>query len=368
MATLEELIALGNEGAPQEWLDNFTGKGIGDGYEGVHGEELKKIMKSLPKVDQEIEATYEIQFPIACNSTNYTKGRQGQKIEYIVVHYTAGAQTAEGAALANCKYFSGANRGASAHFFIDDGYTIMQSVSLSDTAWHAGNWNINIRSIGIEVCTAGAFTEKEIERLTWLVQKLMADYGIPANRVIRHYDANGKRCPAYYVDQNRWNELHARITSGPVASTTQSKRVQMYTPNGSEAQQWKIKWNDERTHVTLTNVRFGLALDVMGGGTTSGTGVWVYTPNGMPAQQWKIIRKEGDYLPEQARPVELAPAVNENLRLDVAGASTENGAGLQIYEANDTPAQKWIIADQGGAVWELINNGNGAKLALDVPW
>lgn len=364
--TLKELIALGNEGAPQEWLDNFTGQGVGDGYEGAHGEELQEIMENLPEVDQEIEATYEIQFPIACHSSNYTKGRQGQKPEYIVVHYTAGAQTAAGAALANCKYFSGANRGASAHYFIDDGYTIMQSVPLTDTAWHAGNWNINTRSIGIEVCTAGAFTEAEIERLAWLVQKLMADYNIPASRVIRHYDANGKRCPAYYVDQNRWNELHSRITTS--ASAGQSKPVQMYSPNGTEAQQWRVSWNDAHTHVTLTNVRFNLALDVVSAGTTSGTPVQVYTPNGTAAQSWKVITQSGNYLPEQARPIELAPATNENLRLDVVGASTENGATLNVYEANGTPAQKWIIADQGNGTWELLNNGAGAKLALDVPW
>lgn len=217
--TIEQLIELGNEGAPKEWLDSLTGEGIGGGYEGLDGEELDAIMAELPPVEQAIQATYETAYH-ACNTRNYTKGRGGNPVQYIVVHYTAGAQTAEGAARANCVYFGRESVGASAHYFVDDGYTIWQSVPEEDTAWHAGNWAINQRSVGVEVCTAGAYTEAEIDRLAWLVRMLMDRYGVPASRVIRHYDANGKRCPAHYVDAARWASLHARITGGsaPAAS------------------------------------------------------------------------------------------------------------------------------------------------------
>lgn len=215
--TLEQLIALGNEGAPQEWLDHLTGQGIGDGYEGITAEEVEKIIASgelVAEAEQIIQATYETKF-LQCNPTNYTRGRGGNSVQWLVIHYTAGAKTSDGAAEANCIYFGReANLGASAHYFVCDGYTIWQSVSEGDTAWHAGNWAINQRSIGIEVCTAGAFTDAEIERLTWLVQNLMAKYGIAADHVIRHYDANGKHCPAHYVDAAQWKELHTRITTG----------------------------------------------------------------------------------------------------------------------------------------------------------
>lgn len=219
--TLEQLIALGNEGAPQEWLDHLTGQGIGDGYEGITAEEVEKIIASgelVAEAEQIIQATYETKF-LQCNPTNYTRGRGGNSVQWLVIHYTAGAKTSDGAAEANCIYFGReANLGASAHYFVCDGYTIWQSVSEGDTAWHAGNWAINQRSIGIEVCTAGAFTDAEIERLAWLVQNLMAKYGIAADHVIRHYDANGKHCPAHYVDAARWKELHTRITTGKASA------------------------------------------------------------------------------------------------------------------------------------------------------
>lgn len=235
--TLEQLIALGNEGAPQEWLDHLTGQGIGDGYEGITAEEVEKIIASgelIAEADQIIQATYEIKFR-QCNATNFTRGRGGNSVQWLVIHYTAGSKTADGAAEANCIYFGReANLGASAHYFVCDGYTIWQSVSEGDTAWHAGNWAINQRSIGIEVCTDGAFTEAEIERLTWLVQHLMAKYGIAADHVIRHYDANGKHCPAHYVYAARWKELHARITGGS-APTPQPTKPQTPKPAASSS-------------------------------------------------------------------------------------------------------------------------------------
>lgn len=216
--TLEEINELGNEGAPQEWLDHLTGKGP----EGAPDDILARIMEedaNDPAIQQLIEATYETK-QYRCNRANYTYGRGGNSIQYIVMHYTAGRQTAEGAALANCQYFGRESVGASAHYFIDDGYTIWQSVPDSDTAWHAGNWSMNQRSIGIEVCTAGDYTAKEIERAAWLVQTLMQRHGIPASRVIRHYDVTGKQCPAAYVNASKWATLHKQLTSGKTSDPT----------------------------------------------------------------------------------------------------------------------------------------------------
>ena len=106
--------------------------------------------------------------------------------------------------------------GASAHYFVDDVTPeIYQSVAEGDTAWHAGDWQMNCRAIGIEVVSAGEdFSATEVEKLGWLVRKLMAKYGIGASGVIRHYDATGKLCPAPYVAASTWAALKARITGG----------------------------------------------------------------------------------------------------------------------------------------------------------
>lgn len=146
-----------------------------------------------------------------------------------------------------------------------------------------------------------------------------------------------------------------------------ARRIQMYHANGTDAQRFKIRKIGKDVY-ELVNVRFNRALDVQGAGKTSGTPVQAYTPNDTVAQRWKVIPLPGNYEPESVRPVEIAPMTNPDLRLDVKSASTEEGAELQIYTRNGTPAQQWYIFDNGDGVWELLNNGNGAKLAIDLPW
>ncbi len=154
--------------------------------------------------------------------TNYNRfSRSRSNVRYIVVHYVGAGSSAMGNALANCKYFAGGNRNASAHYFIDDGSIYECIDPASYGAWHVGDGHgaygiTNTNSIGIEVCNnGGAFTGSEIDRLTWLVQRLMADYGVPASRVVRHYDASRKLCPLYYAQNaSAWDSLHAQITGG----------------------------------------------------------------------------------------------------------------------------------------------------------
>lgn len=147
-----------------------------------------------------------------CGSDHMTRGRS-RAIDRIVVHYTGTAASARN----NATYFSrNEGQGASAHYFVDDiSPEIYQSVAEGDTAWHAGNWDMNCRAIGIEVVSAGEdYSGTEVTKLAWLVQKLMAKYGIGASGVIRHYDVTGKLCPAPYVAASKWAALKARITGG----------------------------------------------------------------------------------------------------------------------------------------------------------
>lgn len=123
----------------------------------------------------------------------------------------------------NATYFArNEGQGASAHYFVDDiTPEIYQSVAEGDTAWHAGDWQMNCRAVGIEVVSAGEdFSATEVEKLGWLVRKLMAKYGIGTSGVIRHYDVTGKLCPAPYVAASKWAALKAAITGGVVSGGT----------------------------------------------------------------------------------------------------------------------------------------------------
>lgn len=59
-------------------------------------------------------------------------GLMGIKKEWIVIHNVGTSPIKEGSAYVNTKYFKSVNRNLSAHYFIDDGDVIWQSVEDDD--------------------------------------------------------------------------------------------------------------------------------------------------------------------------------------------------------------------------------------------
>ena len=145
---------------------------------------------------------------------NYRPGRT-QPVEYIVVHYTGNwSDTAKN----NADYFARTVTGTSAHYFVDE-EAVWQSVREEDTAWHCGSSRPvhpacrNANSIGVEMCnSAGGVPPAVRDRTAALVRELMDKYGVPAERVLRHYDVTGKRCPAPWVDRpGEWEDFKGRL-------------------------------------------------------------------------------------------------------------------------------------------------------------
>lgn len=175
-------------------------------------------------------------------TVNYTKGNAGRK--WIVIHYTGNnTDTAK----ANANYFKNVNRGASAHYFVDEN-SIYQVVSDDDTAWAVGrNYGhnnlfgqcTNANSISIEMCsTNGRIATKTLDNTVDLTVYLMKKYNIPSDHVVRHYDVCSKWCPGWSgwipPDESIWKHFKSQIiaetkpaTSGqiPPASTTSGKKT-----------------------------------------------------------------------------------------------------------------------------------------------
>ena len=131
----------------------------------------------------------------------------GNKPQFIVIHDTG--NTKEGAdAEAHYKYFNGADRQASAHYFVDD-YSIIQTVEDSNASWHCGDGNgkygiTNYNSIGIEICiNIDGNYDKSVGNAVDLVKYLMKKYSIAIDKVVRHYDASRKNCPGT-MSANGW--------------------------------------------------------------------------------------------------------------------------------------------------------------------
>lgn len=147
------------------------------------------------------------------------------KIEYIVLHYVG----AESSAADNVAYFNAKDRGASADYFVGHNGEICEYNPDVKTrySWHCGGELesahhplfricMNKNSIGVELCTkkqgdTWTFSDKTVNSAVQLVKWLMKEYGVPIERVCRHYDVTGKACPRPWIDESKWAAFKARL-------------------------------------------------------------------------------------------------------------------------------------------------------------
>lgn len=184
---------------------------------------------NLEFYDEEREA--EVKITKMISKYNF-ESRDGNKIKYIVIHYTGNNSDT---ARANANYFATGNRGASAHYFVDE-TSIYQSVQDSAAAWHVGkNYGsnnlfgkcTNKNSLGIEMCSQGGkIPAKTVKNTVSLVKELMSTYGVPADRVVRHYDVCSKRCPGWAgwlpPDESKWLALKKQLGGAAVTEPHES--------------------------------------------------------------------------------------------------------------------------------------------------
>lgn len=166
-------------------------------------------------------------------------GKKLNSISYILIHYVGNPGSS---AIANRNYFESLKNKkiyASSQFIVGLQGEKIQCMPEDEVAYHAGNLTMNYNSIGIEVChpdSSGKFNEVTIQSLGELVRYLVQKYNVSSNNIIRHYDVTGKQCPKYYVDNNRWQELKAKLlnnTSISIPEPEQKISSEVIYQNGS---------------------------------------------------------------------------------------------------------------------------------------
>ncbi len=154
-----------------------------------------------------------IAYQIAYNRTE--KKRTKRDIQYIVIHETS--NTEKGAdAMNHYTFFNRANQGSSADFFVDDQGPLQVNDYYTYYTWHCGDGNgqhgiTNQNSIGVEICVnADGNYKKAVSYTRELVKQLMEELDIPADHVVRHYDASGKLCPSRMQEDDwaAWDAFH----------------------------------------------------------------------------------------------------------------------------------------------------------------
>src|SRR5437867_4047018 len=114
---------------------------------------------------------------VPANANNYTVGRPYGPLTFIIIHDT------EGSYASAISWFQNANSGVSAHYVIrsSDGQ-ITQMVREANTAYHAGNWDYNVRAVGIEhegyASQTGWYTEAMYQASSALARNIADKYGL----------------------------------------------------------------------------------------------------------------------------------------------------------------------------------------------
>lgn len=113
-----------------------------------------------------------------CAEGNYTKGRDGRKIEMITIHHMAGVLSAE-----QCgRIFQQVGRGASAHYGIGKDGEIGLYVDEYNTAWANANWESNCKAVTIETSNSSIGGNYPVsDRVLRKLIELVADIAIRNN-------------------------------------------------------------------------------------------------------------------------------------------------------------------------------------------
>lgn len=159
----------------------------------------------------------------------------------------------------------------------------------------------------------------------------------------------------------------------PGASIHNEANIQQYTINNTGAQKWKLRLveTEERARLLAQSqgvVADGLyivhpakntnfAIDVAGGSLAAGANVQLYTNNGTSAQQWRVTHDASGYIKLQN------PASQKFL--DVQWGESPPGTNVFQYTANNTAAQKWIATLNGdGSI--LLTSSINTHRVLDI--
>ena len=133
----------------------------------------------------------------------------------------------------------------------------------------------------------------------------------------------------YYIKNQDVN--YALDVSG--GSLYAGANVQLYSLNRTNAQKWKLS-HDSTGYVSFQNVGSGMYLTAAGSGKSAN--VYQQKKTNDYNQKWIIMF-------DNSQNLRVVSALNSTLVLDVSGGKIRNSSNIQLYESNNTKAQKWVF-------------------------
>jgi beta-glucosidase len=145
------------------------------------------------------------------------------------------------------------------------------------------------------------------------------------------YTCNGTNGQQWTIEPNNTVQADSKCLDVTGGGTANGTLVDLYTCNGTGAQIWQPQADG-----ALLNPQSGACLDDTGFSTTPGTQVQIWSCSGNSNQSW-------------VSPASVTGAVTgySGLCLDVRGDNNANGTPVQVYTCNGTSAQEWTTEPNG---------------------
>ena len=181
---------------------------------------------------------------------------------------------------------------------------------------------------------------------------------------IQLYSGNGSKAQQFtFTRQSDGSYEIVNVNSGKALDVCNGVAennaiVQQYSRNNSQAQRWFIR--DSGAGYYLQSALGNWVLDLSGGNTANGAAIRLYTPNGTASQLFVVSSSDVNIATGVS--MIITSVANKKLVTDVTSASTANGARVQLYSSNNTNAQKYRFESIGNGTYKIVNINSGKVL------
>ncbi len=145
-------------------------------------------------------------------------------------------------------------------------------------------------------------------------------------------------------------------------NTKLGTNIQQYMPNGTSNQYWYLR-DCGNGYYNIVSKANGLVLDVADGKiNNNGANIQLYYRNGTNAQKFKLVPiniiENNMY--------EIESKIDENKVLDISYGSTQDGANVQIWNADNVNQQRFKIEALSTDTYKIISKNSNKALTVDI--
>lgn len=171
--------------------------------------------------------------------------------------------------------------------------------------------------------------------------------------------ANGYDGFYYIINVN--SDMALEVKNGGLTSGANIQQNKL--SEGADEQLWAPRKNSDGSYSFISKVS-GKVMDITSANTANGTKVQIWESNDSDAQKFSLKKTSFDSIIADGV-YTIQSSSNSSYGLDVAGGSTSNGGNVQLYKLNETPAQTFKVSFDEDSGYYIIENLKSGKM-LDV--